>query len=128
MNFKVKSFIANDANDGLWGPILNEIHSFPSPLEQASLKIAASDAKDNKARAVMFFCDSPPPPPLRGFVNWYSKSFNDNAGYEQMYQDCSEYLNYGGQLNDTQKYYSRIVMTNARGAASTLTLFYPVLV
>lgn len=123
MTFTYNSFVSDQADNSLWSQITNKLNSL-TDIQSDSAKIASSDMKGKDARAVIFYCQSEAPDPGILGTTWSYKVFETSSNYEGMYTDCVNFLNDTDELNDTQKYYARISMTNCSGRDSRLVLFY----
>lgn len=125
ITFSYEELTAIQADKDLWLQVVNFLNSL-NKEQRDSVKVASSDIKGNIARTVAIYSQSPAPKPDTLGSTWRYKVFETATDYHKMYRDCINYLNESVELNDTQKYYSKISMTNASEHNSRLVLYYRV--
>lgn len=126
MPYTYTSFETTDANDDLWKKIETHLNGL-TEYQSVSVKIAASNQNDGKARAVVYYTrDKPSEGPKAPTGPWLSKVFSTDSDYDKMYQDVMAFLN--GSDPDgpatSELYWSRISMTNAHTFKSNIVVWY----
>jgi hypothetical protein len=122
MTFTYIPITSSQADSSLWNDITNRLNSL-NRTQAESAKVATSDMKGKDARAVVIYCNLEAPREDNLGTTWRSKEFNTSSDYNDMYSECVNFLN-SSNLSDSQKYHSRLTMTNASGHKSRLVLFY----
>jgi hypothetical protein len=111
----------------IWSGITNYLNG-QSSLAAQSAKVATSDQHNGDARYVVIVSTATEAPDEKTLgTTWNSVVFNYadyGNSYTGMYNACIDYLNNSDELSETQKYYSRLSMTNGYTCSSYLVLYY----